>query len=106
MGSQKPLAVVKLFDTIQASTVVLADTDTIWMRDPFPWIQQHPTADMYVTTDCLSHEAEVLNRTLPRCGHVPHALGHAWALNTGANSFSIHCSCSWMPVNVCLGSWL
>lgn len=33
-------------DTIQGSTVALVDTDTIWMRDPFPCRKQHPTADM------------------------------------------------------------
>ena len=50
MGAQKPKAVVKLFDTLQVATVALIDTDTIWLRDPFPWLDNHFDADMYVTT--------------------------------------------------------
>jgi Nucleotide-diphospho-sugar transferase len=85
MGSEKPKAVLRLFDEIQARTVVLADTDTIWLRDPFPFFEEHPQADMFVTTDCLSHEAEVHSIiNLPRCGHVEGSLGGGWALNTGA----------------------
>jgi hypothetical protein len=84
MGSEKPKAVIRLFDEIRASTVVLADTDTIWLRDPFPFLDQHPQADIFVTTDCLSHEAEVHSSVnLPRCGHVEGSHG-GWALNTGA----------------------
>jgi arabinosyltransferase len=84
MGSEKPKAVVKLFDSIQARTVVLTDTDTIWLRDPFPFLDQHATADMFVTTDCLSHEAEVAEAVnVPRCGHVVGGNGNGWAMNTG-----------------------
>lgn len=84
MGAQKPLAVLRLFDQIQARTVALIDSDTIWLRDPFPWLEQHPDADVFVTTDCLSHEYElayVPNR--PRCGHIGDGLGFGWAMNTG-----------------------
>jgi Nucleotide-diphospho-sugar transferase len=99
MGSQKPQAVVKLFDTIQAQTVALVDTDTIWMRDPFHWLDQHPAADMFVTTDCLSHEAEVAKHVVPRCGHVPGGTGGGMALNTGAHERNCPaagpCTCSW-----------
>lgn len=85
MGAQKPLAVLRLFEEVNAQTVVLMDTDTIWLRDPFPWLDQHPQADMYVTTDCLSHEAEVLKiPNMARCGHVPGSSGPGWAMNTGA----------------------
>lgn len=83
MGSQKPLAVLRLFDELQARTVALVDTDTIWMRDPFPWLEQHPEADLFVTTDCLSHQAELARGVQrPRCGHVV-GRGAGWALNTG-----------------------
>lgn len=84
MGSEKPKAVLRLFKEIGVQTVVLTDTDTIWLRDPFPFFGQHPQADMFVTTDCLSHEVEVHNILhTPRCGHVEGGLGIGWALNTG-----------------------
>lgn len=91
MGSEKPKAVLRLFDEIQARTIVLVDTDTIWLRDPFPFFDQHPEADMFVTTDCLSHEVEVHSMIhVPRCGHVEGGLGDGWALNTGDASFVFH----------------
>jgi hypothetical protein len=91
MGSEKPKAVLRLFDEIKARTVVLTDTDTIWLRDPFPFFDQHQEADMFVTTDCLSHEAEVHNIiSLPRCGHVEGGLGDGWAMNTGASRDCCH----------------
>jgi Nucleotide-diphospho-sugar transferase len=87
---QKPAAVIKLFDKLNASSVALIDTDTIWLRDPFPWLAQHPAADMFVTTDCLSHEAEVERQVVPRCGHVPGGLGGGMALNTGMHLQVLH----------------
>lgn len=74
-----------LLDNLQARTVALVDTDTIWLRNPFPWLAQHPDADLFATTDCLSHVAEVHKQTVPRCGHVPGGRGGGWAINTGAH---------------------
>eukprot|EP00892_Ulva_mutabilis_P008482 jgi/Ulvmu1/6005/UM026_0131.1 len=84
MGSQKPVAVLRLFEQVKAKAVVLMDTDTVWLRDPFPWLDQHPTADMFVSTDCLSHRVEVLQLPdVARCGHVAGSSGPGWAMNTG-----------------------
>ena len=87
MGSQKPRAVLRLFETIRARTVALVDTDTIWMRVPFPWLAQHPDADVFVTTDCLSHDAELTGHATPRCGHVKGGMGGGMALNSGVRAW-------------------
>lgn len=30
--------------------------DVVWIRDPAAYLDQHPGADWFVSTDCLSHE--------------------------------------------------
>ena len=56
--------------------VVWTDTDVVWLRDPRPFFALHPTADVAIQTDCLSHVVEA-NYSGPsrhgfaRCGHLP-----------------------------------
>lgn len=71
MGSEKPRMVLRLFEKYGFETVVLADTDTVWLRDPTSYIATHPTADVMISTDCASPAAE-LHQTLgvSRCGHL------------------------------------
>ena len=57
--------------------VILTDTDTIWLRDPRPYLARHPSADVFTTTDCNSHVAETYflpgyRRCAPRSIHQPH----------------------------------
>jgi hypothetical protein len=85
MGSEKPKAVLHVLDKLKARTVVLMDSDTIWLRDPFVFLDEHPSADIFVTTDCLAHYPEVEDLLVPRCGHVRGGKGSGWALNTGAH---------------------
>ena len=74
MGSEKPRIVLELFETFNFETIVLADTDTVWLRDPTDYIASIPEADMMISTDCASHEAELHQTTgVPRCGHIPGA---------------------------------
>ncbi|EFN57248.1 expressed protein [Chlorella variabilis] len=66
-------------------TVVVSDSDTVWLRHPQQYFDQRPAADWFISTDCLSHEVEAAWRpqhNQPRCGHVP---GNIWgrAYNTG-----------------------
>ena len=49
-------------------TVVVSDTDTVWLRDPQDYLAKHPAADWFASTDCLSHAVSVL----PRRTGVPH----------------------------------
>lgn len=37
-------------------TVVVSDADAAWLQDPCPYFAQHPAADWFISTDCLSHE--------------------------------------------------
>jgi hypothetical protein len=74
--STKPATVLELFEQRGFEMVVIADTDTAWMRDPRPFLASHPTADAFVSSDCLSHAAEEgapppRGRATARCGHVP-----------------------------------
>ena len=41
-----------------AQQVVLTDTDTVWLRNPLEYLNRHPSADVFTTTDCTNHEAE------------------------------------------------
>ena len=34
MGALKPKMVLRLFEQLGFETIVLADTDTVWLRDP------------------------------------------------------------------------
>jgi Nucleotide-diphospho-sugar transferase len=42
----------------QVQQVVLTDTDTVWLRNPLPYLERHPSALVFTTTDCNSHEAD------------------------------------------------
>lgn len=35
-------------------TAVVSDSDTVWLRPPWPYLDQRPAADFFVSTDCLS----------------------------------------------------
>lgn len=34
MGAMKPAIVLRFFEQFNLTTVVLSDTDTVWLRDP------------------------------------------------------------------------
>lgn len=36
--------------------VVVSDSDTVWLRAPWPYLEQRPAAEFFISTDCLSHE--------------------------------------------------
>lgn len=36
--------------------VVVADSDTVWLREPWTYFEQRPTAEFFISSDCLSHE--------------------------------------------------
>ncbi|KAL4437974.1 hypothetical protein ABPG77_004195 [Micractinium sp. CCAP 211/92] len=65
--------------------VVVSDTDTVWLRQPWPYFEQRPATEFFISTDCLSHELEDRwqPHALPRCGHIPGNAGGASAYNTG-----------------------
>jgi hypothetical protein len=67
--------------------VIWTDTDVVWLRDPRPYFALHPTADLAIQTDCLSHAVEAdfqgpFQHGFSRCGHLP---GNTYnnAFNTG-----------------------
>jgi arabinosyltransferase len=96
MGSNKPVIVQRLLLEGAASTVILSDVDTVWLRDPSPFLRLHPSADVLISTDCLSHWVEAqaavsrANGSRPvyyhRCGHLPGA-AFGRAFNTGVVIF-------------------
>ncbi|KAL4434049.1 hypothetical protein ABPG75_000490 [Micractinium tetrahymenae] len=86
MGATKVQFTLSLLEADNGfGTVVVSDSDVAWMRDPTDHFAQHPSADWFISTDCLSHEVEVAwqpGHNQPRCGHIP---GNIWgrAYNTG-----------------------
>jgi Nucleotide-diphospho-sugar transferase len=59
MGSQKPRVVLHLLESHGFDGVVLSDVDTAWLRDPTDFMLRHPTADVFMSTDCLSHQVRL-----------------------------------------------
>ena len=46
----------------------------VWLREPTGYIAEHPAADMMISTDCASHDAEMRQTPdVARCGHIPGA---------------------------------
>ncbi|KAL4446836.1 hypothetical protein ABPG77_008080 [Micractinium sp. CCAP 211/92] len=86
MGATKVQFALSLLEADNGfDTVVVSDSDVVWRRDPTEYLEQHPSADWFVSTDCLSHEVELAwqpEHNQPRCGHIP---GNVWgrAYNTG-----------------------
>ena len=37
--------------------LVVSDSDTVWLRQPWTYFNQRPAADFFVSSDCLSHRA-------------------------------------------------
>lgn len=67
--------------------IIWTDTDVVWLRSPLAFFASHPTADMAIQTDCLSHFVEMeftepFTHGFARCGHMP-GNGHNNAFNTG-----------------------
>jgi hypothetical protein len=93
MGSNKPLIVLRLLKDHGFDTVIISDVDTVWMRDPSEFLLRHPTADVLISTDCLSHwieahydPAQKQHQYFHRCGHLPGAT-FGRAFNTGVIIF-------------------
>lgn len=87
MGSKKPQLVLDLLAKSNVSAVAMSDTDTVWLRPPPLLWQLHPEADVLMSTDCLSHQAEVtMKKNHIRCGHTPGST-YQITLNTGAIIF-------------------
>ncbi|KAL4422581.1 hypothetical protein ABPG75_008778 [Micractinium tetrahymenae] len=54
--------------------VMVSDTDAVWLRAPWPYFEQRPRAEFFISTDCLSMQVEEEwkpNHGQPRCGHIP-----------------------------------
>ena len=54
-GAQGHL-VRSLLRSYGVQTLVVSDTDTVWLRNPSDYLAKHPLADWFISTDCLSHE--------------------------------------------------
>ena len=100
MGSNKPLIVLKLLQEHHFDTVIISDVDTVWMRDPSEFLLRHPSADVLISTDCLSHWIEAQHdpeqrqhQYFHRCGHLPGAT-FGRAFNTGVIIFRSRCAFS------------
>eukprot|EP00899_Mesostigma_viride_P021688 jgi/Mesvir1/29520/Mv07018-RA.1 len=87
MGMLKCDILLQLLTT--GHDVLFSDTDTVWMRNPWPYLDStSPTANILVSTDCLSHVRDE-GLVLPpdavmwdRCGHVE-GRWFGTAINTG-----------------------
>lgn len=57
IGAARPAVVERLLqDRRRFEAVVLSDADTVWLRHVRPLLVARPTADVFVATDCLSHQ--------------------------------------------------
>eukprot|EP00899_Mesostigma_viride_P015154 jgi/Mesvir1/2363/Mv22122-RA.6 len=86
MGMLKCDILLQLLTT--GHDVLFSDTDTVWMRNPWPYLESTSlSANILVSTDCLSHvrdEGLKMPDGYPwdRCGHAPGRF-YGNAFNTG-----------------------
>jgi hypothetical protein len=62
MGRKK-IALIRDF-TLMGFDILVSDVDTVWMRDPIPYLQKYPEADVLTSSDHLAPTATVRN-TIP-----------------------------------------
>ncbi|KAL4426068.1 hypothetical protein ABPG77_007864 [Micractinium sp. CCAP 211/92] len=85
MGAHKVRLVLQLLEENPGlPLLVVADSDTAWLRQPWTYFEQRPGAEFFISSDCLSVEME--DRWAPgnpkaSCGHIPGNWGVAF--NTG-----------------------
>jgi hypothetical protein len=65
-----------LLEDYSFQEIIWTDTDVVWLRSPLAFFASHPTADMAIQTDCLSHFVETsytkpFQHHFSRCGHMP-----------------------------------
>ncbi|KAK9804808.1 hypothetical protein WJX72_006874 [[Myrmecia] bisecta] len=83
LDSLKPRVLLQLLDKHNFDAVAVSDPCTVWLRDMQSYMDMHPVADMFMASDCLSHQAEALaTPNVDRCGHVPGSES-GMALNEG-----------------------
>lgn len=86
MGAVKVEFVAKLLEQHpKLPLVMVTDTDTVWLREPWTYFEQRPQAEFFISTDCLSMRVEdewKEHNDEPRCGHIP-GNGYGRAFNTG-----------------------
>lgn len=106
LGMTKPLVVLELLERHHLSTVIFCDVDTIWLRHPGEFLAHHPTADMFIATECLSHWVKTAHtpdspslRPATNCDHIPGremktGPEHPWggAYNAGVIIFRNRCA--------------
>ena len=61
MGALKPKMVLRLFEQLGFQTIVLADTDTVWLRDPASTLRI-----LYKYLQLLAHSLGMLT-SVPNC---------------------------------------
>ena len=54
MQGRKKINLVQLFTEMNL-TVIISDTDTVWMRNPFEYFKQYPEADILTSSDFLHY---------------------------------------------------
>lgn len=59
MGRKK-IALIRDF-TLMGFDILVSDVDTVWMRDPIPYLQKYPEADVLTSSDHLAPTATVRN---------------------------------------------
>ena len=68
-----------------ARVVVVSDLDVAWVKHPGPYLESHPEADWFQSTDCLSAAAEAGRGRVTQVARCGHTRGNTWfsTYNTG-----------------------
>jgi len=53
-SSQVRLVLRLLEEHPRLPLVVVADSDTVWLRQPWAYFEQRPSAEFFISSDCLS----------------------------------------------------
>jgi arabinosyltransferase len=81
LGHAKVSTAAELWRRLGWQALVLTDADTAWLRPPQELLAAFPTADLLVSTDCLSATAAAAKNAsehVPRCEMLPGGVTSAW----------------------------
>ena len=90
LQGREKIALIKQF-TAMGSNILVSDIDTVWLRDPLPYMAQYPQADILMSSDSLVSSGQNtaftrwsagVDNTMQPAGHAAFAVGCWQALTS------------------------
>jgi hypothetical protein len=69
LQSGRARRLTRMLSRSQGFDILVSDVDTVWMRNPVPFVLRYPDADILTSSDHLSNTVDV--RIAARAGRLP-----------------------------------